>query len=174
MSHIDLAERLSRMVDAADEKGAYEQNAVARRHTANGMLQSGNFFIAEKQALQSIYGGTMQLLATHALSVTAPGSAARAVRIAGQDLESKFMARFEGILGGSASGQPCPPTASKKMLSEFRTTLSERLDQAVSDTENNVIGKPLQGWQGWVIRHGWNSINTAIAVSALYWSWVKK
>ncbi|MBR0750493.1 hypothetical protein JQ582_42110 [Bradyrhizobium japonicum] len=104
MSKTDLAERLSQMVDAADRDGAAQQAAIVRRHAADGMLQSGNFFVAENDALNAIYESALHAMVDHALSVTAPSVVASAVKTSGLELESKFLGRFEGILGGSASG----------------------------------------------------------------------
>jgi hypothetical protein len=174
MSKTDLAERLSQMVDAADRDGAAKQTAIARRHAADGMLQSGHFFVAENDALREIYEGALHAMVDHALSVAAPSVAASAIKTSGLELESKFLGRFEGILGGSASGNACPPIAAEKLLSDFRARLRERLNQAVSDAANNVAGKPVRGWRGWIIRYGWNGANTAIALLALYLSWIKK
>jgi hypothetical protein len=174
MNKIDLAERLSQMVDTADRDGAAQQTAIARRHAADGMLQSGNFFVAESDALKAIYKSTIHAMVDHALSVAAPRVAAIAVKSSGLELESRFLARFEGVLGGSASGNACPPKAAEKLLSDFRARLRERLNQAVSDAANNVAGKPVRGWRGWIIRYGWNGANTAIALLALYLSWIKK
>lgn len=174
MTEIELAERLSQMVAAADRGGAAQQTAVARRHAANGMLQSGNFFIAENDALRSIYETALRAMMNHALSVAAPSVATRSVRTAGLELEAKFIARFESILEGSASGNACDTKASEKLLSDFRNFAREQLLQAVSDTENNVAGKAVRGWRGWIIRYGWNAINTVIALAALYWSCGKR
>lgn len=174
MSKIDLAERLSQMVEAADRDGASQQNVIARQYAANGMVQSGNFFVAENDALRSIYQTTLLAMMNYALSVAAPSVAARSVRTAGLELESKFIARFEGVLAGSASGNACDAKSSEKLLSDFRTFARERFLQTVSDTENNIDGKAVRGWQGWIIRYGWNAINTMIALAALYWSWGKK
>lgn len=174
MSRFDLSERLSQMVIAADDDGAIQQTAIARRHAANGMLQSGNFFVAENDALRSIYQTALLAMMNHALSVAAPSVAARSVRTAGLELEAKFMARFESILGGSASGSACDANAAEKLLSDFRAFARERLLQTVGDTENNVFGKAVRGWRGWIIRYGWNAINTVIALAALYWSWGKR
>ncbi|MBR0728645.1 hypothetical protein JQ595_07770 [Bradyrhizobium japonicum] len=173
MSKTDLAERLSQMVDAADRDGAAQQAAIVRRHAADGMLQSGNFFVAENDALNAIYESALHAMVDHALSVTAPSVVASAVKTSGLELESKFLGRFEGILGGSASGN-ASADASQKLLSDFRARLREKLNQAVSDAENNAAGKPVRGWQGWIIRYGWNGINTVIALVALYLSWIKK
>lgn len=173
MSEHDLAELLSQMIEAADIDGVAQQTAVARRHAANGMLQSGNFFIAENDALRSIYQTALLAMMNHALSVVAPSVAARSVRTAGMELEAKFIGRLESILKGSASGHACDPKTSEKLLSDFRAFARERLLQRVSDSENNVAGKAVRGWQGWVIRYGWNAINTMIALAALYWSWGK-
>ncbi|MET4219926.1 hypothetical protein ABIB00_005150 [Bradyrhizobium sp. LB14.3] len=174
MSKTDLAERLTQMVDAADRDGAAQQTAIARQHAADEMLQSGNFFLAENDALEAIYESALHAMVDHAVSVAAPSVAASAVTTSGLELESKFLRRFEGILGGSASGNACPPKAAQKLLSDFRARLRERLNQAVSDADNNVAGKPVRGWQGWIIRYGWNGINTLIALVALYLSWIKK
>jgi len=169
-----LAERLSQMVDAADHEGAAQQTAIARRHSADGMLQSGNFFIAEQQALKAIYQDTLRDIAEYALSIAAPSVASRAVRTAALELESRFLNRFEEILKGSASGNPCPANAATELLSNFRTFVREKLNSAVSDVANNIPGKPVRGWQGWINRYGWNAINTGIAALALYWAWGKK
>ncbi|MFK4507222.1 hypothetical protein [Bradyrhizobium daqingense] len=174
MSKTDLSERLSQMVAAADRERANKQSAIANRHAADGMLQSGNFFVAQNDALKAIYDNALNAMVDHALSVCAPSVAASAVKTAGLTLESTFLDRFGAILSGTASGNACPPKASDKLLSDFRTHLREKLNQAVSDASNNVAGKPVRGWQGWIIRYGWNGINTAIALLALYLSWVKK
>ncbi|MGY4313714.1 hypothetical protein [Bradyrhizobium sp. JR3.5] len=174
MSKINLAERLSQMVEEADRNGAAQETAIARRHAADGMLQSGNFFVAENDALTLIYENALRAMVDHSLSVAAPSVAARAVKAAGLELESKFLGRFEGILGGSASGNPCPARAAEMLLPAFRARLRERLNQAVDDTGYNIAGKPVRGWQGWIVRYGWNSINTVIALMALYLSWSKK
>lgn len=173
MSRHDLFERLSQMVALAEDGAATEQTIIARRYAAKGMLQSGNFFADEKRALESHYENSLRRMEAHALSVAAPNKAAKAVKSAGLELESKFLTRFEGILGGSESGNPCDAKASEKLLSEFRAFARERLLQASSDTENNVSGRQVRGWQGWIIRYGWNAINTMIAAVALYLAWTQ-
>jgi len=174
MSRLDLAERLSQMVADAEKRAGVQQQTIARQHATNSMLNSGNFFIAEKQALETIYQDTLQNMEEHALNVVAPSDAGSAVKVAGVDLETKFLARFEWILRGAASGNPCPEKASEELLSDFRAFAREQLNQTVSDTINNVAGKPVRGWKGWVGRYGWNAANTIIAALALYWSWGKK
>ncbi len=172
MSRFDLAERLSQMVIAADDDGAAQQTAIARRHATNGMLQSGNFFVAQRDALKSIYEKTLVAMADYALSVSAPSVSAKAVNAAGLDLESKSIARLERILAGSASGNACDAKAADVLLSDFRAFARTRLLQVVGDTEKNAAGKTIRGWQGWIIRYGWNAINTLIALVALYLSYL--
>lgn len=174
MSKIDLTERLAQIINAADKDGAIQQTVIARRHAADGMLNSGNFYVAESTALRSIYETTLHALMDHALSVSPPSIAAREVRIASLELETKFLNRLHSILGGSASGNACDAKASETLLSDFAIFARERLLQTVSDTADNVAGKPIRGWRGWIFRYGWNIINTVVAVVALYLSWGKK
>jgi hypothetical protein len=174
MGRIEVTERLMQMAADASQSASVKVTAIARQMTASGMLVSGNFYASEKEALQSIYDDTLQKMEAYSLSVLAPGAAANAVRVAGQELEAQMLKLFEGVLKGEASGNPCPPKASEVLLPDFRRFLRERLLRAVSDARNNVLGKPVRGWQGWLARYGWNAINTLIAALALYWSWVKK
>jgi hypothetical protein len=90
------------------------------------MLNSGNFFVAESSALKSIYENALRAMMDHALSVAPPSLAAKAIRIAGLKLETKFIERFEGISAGSASGTACDAKASEKLMSRFRMFLHER------------------------------------------------
>jgi hypothetical protein len=173
MSRYDLNERLSQMVASAEKECVAEQEAIARRWARKGMLNSGNFFLDEKRALESIYERALRGMETHALSLAAPSAAAIAVRTAGLELESRFVVRFDAILSGTANGNPLDPTASGELGSDFRAFARKRLLQVVGDTSSNVLGKPLRGWQGWLSRYGWNLVNTAIALAALYWSWGK-
>lgn len=173
MINIDLGERLSQMVDAADNESAVQGTAIARRHAADGMLVSGNFYIAEKQGLETIYHDELQKMVEHSLSVAEPRDAAKALKSAGLDMECKFVARFEAILGGSVSGNACDAKAAEILLSDFRTFARTRLLQAVGDTEKNAAGKPVRGWQGWLGRNFWKLFGAIVSVTAAYIAWQK-
>jgi hypothetical protein len=162
------------MVADAEKRATLQQQAVARKHATGSTLRSGNYFIDQKQALESIFKETLQTMEAYALSAVAPGDAARALKTVGLDLESKCLARFEGILEGVASGHPCPDKASEELLTAFRDFAHEQLNQTVTDTSNNVAGKPIRGWKGLVGRYAWNVVNTTIALAALYLAWIKK
>lgn len=170
MNQGELLERLSQIVVSADEAADREQTAIARRMAAQHQLLSGNFFSAQHDAIFFNYETTLTRMVDFALSVAAPRPASRAVKTAALDLEKRFLMRFENILKGKASGQAAPEKAAAELISGLRLKLRTGALQAESDAANNALGKPLRGWQGWLTRYGWNALNSAVAVLALYWS----
>lgn len=174
MSRYDLIERLSRMVQDAEKQASAKQQAITRRAAANGMLGSGNFFIDSKSSLEQTFADALKNMAEYALSLVAPRVAATLIKRSGEDLESKFISRFQNILEGKISGRSYPGGGAG-LLNEFSATLRQTLINTAIDAAHNFDKghSHARGVRAFLLRNGWKIITACIAIAGLILSWAK-
>jgi len=150
-----VLKRLREIAHETDEAANAARIRIARRASADGMLQSGNFYLSVKYELEALFAESISRMQGIAGRASTERQAIATLAKGGNELNSIIVRHFDETLAGQSNGAPL----AEKLANTLRVDFSQRTSRILRQAEEDLPYVRETWWQ--------RNLSHVIALAAL-------